>query len=246
VSASSSHEGLTEVARAYGTDPGWLLVRVEDLFGSSVFAGLRVLDVGAGRGLHTCAMAALGAREVVALEPDLDGSRGGTASRLEDQAQRLRLTNVRVVRAPLQDFRAEPGSFDRILLYAVVNHLDETHVQTLAASEESRARFLSLLRPLRKWLQPRGELVLFDAARHHALEPLIRAGLLRRHPLAPTIEWEKHQEPEVWAALLQEIGFSQVRFHWAAFSRHAWVRRLLGGRFWASLISPRFVLRAWP
>ena len=235
---------LADVARVYGTDPHWLAVRIEDLFGRCEFTGLRVLDVGAGRGLHSAAIAALGAREVVALEPDLDGSRGGSASVMEANAERLGLRNLRPLRCTLDAFHAEAGSFDLILLYAVVNHLDETRVQTLDHSTESRAHFGAILGSLRDWLRPGGELVLFDAARHHTLEPLLRAGILRRHPLAPTIEWEKHQDPEVWAELLRELGFAHVESRWAAFSRYAWVRWLLGGKRWATLLFPRFIIRA--
>ena len=236
---------LADVARVYDTDPHWLAVRVEDLFGRSDFTGLRVLEVGAGRGLYACALAALGAREVVALEPDLDGSRGGSAAVFEANAARLGLGNLRLLRCTLDAFRADAESFDLILLYAVVNHLDETHVQTLDRSPESRARFHAILGPLREWLRPGGELVLFDAARHHALEGLVRAGLLRRHPLAPTIEWHKHQDPEVWVRLLLDLGFTSVDSHGAAFSRHDWVRRMFGGRKWASaLVSPSFIVRA--
>jgi SAM-dependent methyltransferase len=236
---------LADVARLYRTDPRWLAVRIGDLFGRSDFTGLRVLDVGAGRGLHSSALAALGAREVVALEPDLDGSRGGSAAVLESNAKQLGLSNVRALHCTLDDFGDDAEPFDLILLYAVVNHLDETHVQTLDRSPESRARFTAILRSLRDRLRPGGEVVIFDAARHHMLEPLLRAGVLRRHPLAPTIEWHKHQDPDVWAELLRDVGFARVDSHWAAFSRYAWVRWLLGGRRWAAaLLSPRFVVRA--
>jgi SAM-dependent methyltransferase len=243
---SAGEDGLTAVAREYQTDPEWVRLRIEELFARSDFAGMRILEVGAGRGLFSCALAALGAREVVALEPELDGSRGGSASVFAENLARLGLSNVRLVRTTLQAFRSEVAAFDRILLYAVVNHLDETHVQTLDRSAESRERFRALLRPLREWLRPDGELILFDAARHHAFEPLVRAGLLRGHPLAPTMEWEKHQEPQIWEELLRDVGFGRVDHHSARYHPRGWRGRLARWSWVSALLPPRFVVRARP
>ena len=43
------------------------------------FDGARVLDVGSGRGLMTLYAAMRGAERVVSMEPEMDGSTGGTA-----------------------------------------------------------------------------------------------------------------------------------------------------------------------
>ena len=75
--------------------------------------------------------------------------------------------------------------------------------------------------------------------------PLIRAGLLKEHPRFPTIVWEKHQNPDVWAAVLRQTGFRDVHYHWAAFTRHDWIRATLGRLSVLNrLILAHFVLRA--
>ncbi len=237
---------LEAVAAFYKTDAHWLYVRCLDLFGRSDLTGLRVLDVGAGRGMHSCAMAALNAQQVIALEPQLDGSRAGVTEQFKTAVRELGLHNLVLLPDGLEQYEAEPESFDLILMYAVINHLDERHVQTLHYDAGSRARYVALLRPVLNWLKPGAPLVIYDAARHHALELLLRLHVLKRHPLFPTIEWHKHQNPKVWEAILAEVGFSHVRHHWAAFTRYDRIRALVGSSALAAyLIAPLFVIRAF-
>jgi hypothetical protein len=40
------------------------------------------------------------------------------------------------------------------------------------------------------------------------------ARLPLKNPLEPTIEWEKHQTPEKWAALLEDAGFRDPWIRW--------------------------------
>jgi hypothetical protein len=69
--------------------------------------------------------------------------------------------------------------------------------------------------------------------------------ILKRHPRYPTIEWQKHQNPEIWKRVLKKIGFVKINYHWAIYTRYDWIRAILG---WSSFISwvinPHFVIRA--
>lgn len=38
-----------------------------------------------------------------------------------------------------------------------------------------------------------------------------------RNPWAPSIEWNKHQPPGVWARLLENAGFRDPRIRWTPF-----------------------------
>src|SRR5690606_18843196 len=78
--------------------PGLALRRSEFWIRQSLrdapIAGKSVLDIGAGRGLFTCYMALKGARHVVALEPDGDGSVEAPRASLLRHVQALGLENV--------------------------------------------------------------------------------------------------------------------------------------------------------
>lgn len=236
---------LAPVARAYGTNARWLRVRTEDYFGTLDFTGKRVLDIGAGTGLYACCVASLNAECVVALEPEFDGSRNSASTTLHQRIEQLALHNVEFLPVALQDYNASPASFDLIYMIAVINHLDEAHVQTLHTDEESQAVYRQLLQPVYDLLKPGGTLVISDVSRFHPYVPLIQLGLLKRHPFQPDIEWEKHQHPSIWKPLLESVGFTDVRYHWATNWRYPRIPRLLvDNPIAAQLYSSQFIMQA--
>lgn len=245
MNAQEAERLLAPVACTYGTNVRWLRVRTADYFGILDFSGKHVLDVGAGTGLYACALAALGASQVVALEPELKGSGNTPLETFRHRLSELNLRNIEVYPTSLQKFVAQPGSFDIISMLAVINHLDETHVQTLHVDEKSRYMYRRLLRPVFECLRPGGTLVISDSSRMHAFSPFVNLGILRGHPFQSNIEWKKHQPPKVWKALFEEIGFAPVCFHWATNWRYSWMPRFLvdnivAAHFYISL----FVLHA--
>lgn len=243
--ARNADQLLTPVARTYGTNARWLRVRTEDYFGKLDFSGQRVLDIGAGSGLYACCVASLNAECVVALEPEFDGSRSTVIDTFRQRIKQLDLRNIEFHPVALQAYTAPPASFDLIYMMAVINHLDEAHVQTLHTDEASRAAYRQHLQPVFDLLKPGGTLVISDVSRFHPYAPLIQLGLLKRHPFQPTIEWEKHQHPAVWQSLLESIGFTNVRYHWATNWRYPYIPRLLvDNPIAAQSYSSQFVLRA--
>jgi len=242
---SNRESDFTNVAQCYNYDCHWLQVVTRDLFGTEDFTGMRVLDIGAGRGQHSCTVAALGAKEVIALEPEWDGSRPEVINTFEANINKLGMNNITLIKEPLDRFSAEDQSFDRILMYSVINHLDEEKVVDLDQNKESFNYYLKTLKPIFNWLKPGGELVVHDAARSHVFSSLLKAGILKRNPRYPTIEWEKHQNPEIWVKLFEETGFTRMKYHWGVYTRHDFIRKLLGwSSFISWLINPHFIIRA--
>ncbi|MDY7033213.1 MAG: class I SAM-dependent methyltransferase [Thermodesulfobacteriota bacterium] len=220
-------------------------MRTADYFGTLDFTGKHMLEVGAGNGLYTCCVSVLGAARPVALEPELKGATDSAVSTFRRSLDRLYIQIVEFYQLSLQEFVSPDQSFDTIYLLASINHLNETHVQTLHCNKESRCLYQHLLQSLFNWLKSGGTLVISDSSRWHAFTPMIKLGLMHKHPFQPNIEWEKHQSPKVWKELLEEIGFTPVHFHWATNWRYRWMPRFLvdnivAAHFYSSL----FVLRA--
>ena len=225
----------------------WSLARLDYVAGGCFrnlsLVNKSVLEIGAGGGWMSVWCVAKGASRVVALEPELAGSTKGVRSNLERLVQDLVLPPGLVTYLPItiqEFFQSNPGpEFDLILAYTVINHIDEEAVQRLNQPEEQAARksYLELLQQIRSILRPGGTLVITDNARRNLWGDL---GL--RNPVSPTIEWHKHQQPEVWVSLLLEAGFTSFALSWNVPSRLRWLRWGLSNRLASYCLNSHFLL----
>jgi SAM-dependent methyltransferase len=220
-----------------GRSPGNLRFHVGFLFDGVDVPGKTVLDVGAGDGTYSFYVASAGAAKVVALEPEGTGSRAGVRQAFARTAARLGLDHVEFVPATLQEYEARERRFDVLLLNSSINHLDEDACTRLHHDPEAREVYLGLLRKLAGMAAPGAKLVAVDCSRRNLF------ARLGRNPIAPTIEWEKHQPPELWAELLGQVGFENPRIRWHSFNTFRSVGRLLlGNRVAAYLTTSVFCL----
>ena len=218
--------------------PGNLRFYLDQLFEGIDLQGARVLDIGAGGGRYTFYAAAAGAARVVALEPEAAGSATGIATRFEQVRERLGVDSVELRNATLQDFDPGDERFDVLFMHASINHLDEPATMRLHTDESARQVYRELFAKLAGMSADGAKLVASDASRHNLF-----AKLPIRNPLHPTIEWDKHQPPEVWIELLREAGFSEPRVRWSTpNSLRRPGRILLGNRAAAWLTEGSFRL----
>ncbi|HYX63737.1 MAG TPA: methyltransferase domain-containing protein, partial [Burkholderiales bacterium] len=210
---------------------------LEDLFRDVVFAGRRVLDIGGGDGLYAFYAAIRGAREVVCLEPEADGYDDRAAGVFGAIARRYPGVPVRLERTRVQEHRDADG-YDVIVMNASINHVDEDACMQLTRSAEAREAFRRVFAHIGGLARRAARLVVTDCSRHNFF-----AALGVRNPICPTIEWDKHQPPEVWASLLEEAGFARPRVRWEPLYRFgAAGQRLLGNRVAAYFLKSMFRL----
>jgi SAM-dependent methyltransferase len=221
-----------------GRNPGNLCFEMENLFGHLSFKGRSVLDIGAGDGHVSLYAASAGATRVVALEPESAGSHADVRTTFERLADRLGMGQVVLRGETLQEF--EPGGehFDVLISKASINHLDEEKCSALHRDPDAWRAYREILSKLRKVANHDAHLIVGDCSRYNLF-----AQLGVRNPLVPVIEWEKHQPPKLWAALLEEVGFRAPDIRWTNFNT---LRRpgqlLLGNRVGAYLTASTFCL----
>jgi SAM-dependent methyltransferase len=183
------------------------------LFRGVDFQGRRVLDIGGGEGVYSFYAATMGASEVVCLEPEAAGSLGGEATMFERIHAQFPHLPVRLVGKGVADYE-DTTRFDIVALIASINHLDEPACERLHKDENARATYRRMFAHIASLTKVGGRVIIADATRHN-----FYAMLGVTNPLCPTIEWEKHQSPAVWASVLQEAGFSNPRISWEPLYR---------------------------
>lgn len=208
------------------------------LFRGIDFAGKDVLDVGAGTGLNGFYAACGGARRVICLEPAANGSTAGVHGKFQQLKRRLGTANIQMEPDYFQSFDFSGLSFDIILLHNSINHLDEPACVDLLRSRQALYRYRKIFDCLAAIARPGAKLIVCDCSRYNLF-----ALLGTRNPFMPTIEWEKHQSPEVWARLLEEAGFENPKIRWSSFNRLGTPGRwLLGNKPMAWMLKSHFWL----
>ena len=192
---------------------GNLQFHLKTLFKNIALENGRVLDIGGGSGLHSFYAACMGAKEVVCLEPETEGSRSGMGAKLRKLGRILGGDHVRFEPVTFQAFEPMGRQFDVILLHNSINHLDETACINLLNSEKSTAIYMDIFSKLSSLASGGSKLIVCDCSRYNFFALL---GI--RNPFAPTIEWHKHQAPEVWVDLLSQVGFVNPRLRWTSFN----------------------------
>lgn len=201
-------------------------------------AGKRVLDVGGGDGLLTFYAAALGAQNVVCLEPEFDGSTQGVNDNfLRFKRSHPAFAKVDLETVQLQEYESSP--FDIIMLSNVINHLDEDACIELHRDDAAALAYRKIFSHINSLMLPGAVLLATDCTRSNFYNAI---GV--SNPFMPDIEWHKHQSPSVWSQHLALAGFENTKIRWSSFNRFGkWGRVILGNKIGAYFTLGHFLLR---
>ncbi|HPA14611.1 MAG TPA: hypothetical protein PKV75_04970 [Desulfobacterales bacterium] len=198
-----------------------------------------MLEIGGGEGLFSLWGLANGLQSVTVLEPEMDGSTQGVGGHLKKHSRLLNLSQSDLEFLPLtfQAYRGKAESFDLILSYSSINHLEESACAQLDRSNDAKTTYLAIFVKVYDLLRSGGHFVISDAGRFNLWSVL---GI--KSPFAPTIEWQKHQEPLVWKNLLREAGFEFVALDWHRFYPLRRLGFLFANRIFAMATTSKFIL----
>ncbi len=205
--------------------------------------GRSVLEIGAGEGLSCVWCVLHGADKVVALEPEASGSTKGVKQEFDRMANAIGLKGkVEYLPVTFEDYlnKNQSRSFDYILMQAVINHLDEeaTKCLQLPEAEAERQRYRDTFKKMFDILKPNGVVVIYDVGRRNFWHDL-----KLKNPFAPSIEYDKHQQPKLWSGLLCQCGFRFMDIRWFTLYKLRHLCSLLSYRIPAYFLNSGFILR---
>ena len=189
-----------------------LKFHLDYLFQKVDFANLKVLDVGGGKGLLTFYAATKGAKSVICLEPECDGSSMGMNKEFNDIKFNISSTMpVELLPVTLQDYMTtvNKNEFDIIVMHNSINHLNEDACINLLKNKKCYQIYHEIFSKVYDIMKGGGQLIIADCSNRNLLNDM---GI--KNFLVPTIEWQKHQMPKTWISLLKEIGFKKPQLEW--------------------------------
>jgi cyclopropane fatty-acyl-phospholipid synthase-like methyltransferase len=233
---SSPTLAIEHAAQSIGyRSPERYVARARFLFDSIDLRGKRVLDVGCGKGAWAIWAAIHGASHVLGLEPEADGARSGTLASFKRLINDLSFEDRVIASSDHLEDTAGVSPFDVAVLFDVINHIDEKAVVALHHDQNAVAKFVATLRQMKALLGRGATVIVADCGRKNLWNTF---GL--RSPLAPTIEWEKHQEPEIWISIFRQAGFQLLDLRWSPLYPFG---RLTSNRLAQFATASHFVLR---
>lgn len=189
-----------------------LQFHLDYLFHNIDFAGKKVLDVGGGKGLLTFYAATKGAKSVICLEPESDGSSSGMNKGFNEIKFKISSSMpVELLPLTLQDYMNTVlnNEFDVVVMHNSINHLNEEACINLLKDKLSYQTYHEIFSKVYEIMKERGQLIIADCSNRNFLNDI---GV--KNFLVPTIEWHKHQTPRIWISLLKEIGFKNPQVEW--------------------------------
>ena len=228
----------TVIKEGLSSKKGDLQFKMATLFAGIDFNDKKVLDIGGGFGLFSFYMACRGAKKVICLEPEADGSSSGVTDKFQKLNTLLGKKNVELKAEGFQTFNAGDETYDVILLHNSINHLDETACINLLTEPEAKTVYKQLFSKIYSLLNRGALLIICDCSRYNFFSLV---GI--RNPFASTIEWHKHQAPKTWANMLIKEGFVNPRIRWSSFTKLGNLGRILtGNKLMAYFLRSHFCL----
>lgn len=173
----------------------------------------RILEIGSGKGIMSIFVGLSGAREVVSLEPEMDGSTNKSSELQQKRIKALELENVNLINKDFESFvvNYQDTEFDYIFSFQSINHIFETEKKLTRHSREWHT-YLDIGKKIRKLLVEDGIAIISDACRSGFFYKLKKVGINRpwRPNKRSNVNWKVHQNPDIWQNLFLQAGFSNV------------------------------------
>ncbi len=183
----------------------------KQIFQDIELSGKNMLEIGCGKGLFCIWASVQGANQVIGLEPLVKGSFDSSRiyTEFKQMVHTLELVNIDLLALRMQDYKADNRYFDIVLSIASINHLDEDSCICLRESNAAKEKYVEIFSNIADQMKEGAKLIILDCSNNNFFADI---GLT--NPMVKSIEWFKHQKPELWAELLSDCGFTDPKITW--------------------------------
>ena len=209
----------------------------EYIFKNVDLKGKTIADIGGGNGVASFyALTADTQCECWIVDPIIEGSNETMLAQYDSMAKTIGMSRIHFHKDLIETLEA-PLKFDIILMHNSINHIGEDIIEEAKIDERRYAEFVDRLKPIIDRLDPGGTIIVSDCGTKNFWD---RVGL--KSPLAPTIEWSLHGEPEFWQKMLESLDCIHVKTNWTTRREFGKLGKLfLANRFMSYFTTRHFV-----
>ena len=132
-----------------------------------------VLDIGAGNGVYSFYALAKGAKKLICIEPEFEGSRSNYISSLEKFRKFLNKdNNVIISTKTFQEFQSNI-KFDVVLMHYSINHIDEENCTILESSRKAQKIYNNYFEKIYNSMSLNSDLIITDVSKYNFLILLV-------------------------------------------------------------------------
>jgi SAM-dependent methyltransferase len=196
-----------------------------------------ILEIGCGDGRFSLWASINGAKKIVCLEPEMHGSTQNSTKFIKNSIKILKLKNVKFIENTIQKYDNRNEKFDIIVLKNSINHLNEKKCIILQKNNEAKTIYIKLLKKIATMMKINGKIIITDCSRYNFFNTI---GI--KNIFSPSIEWHKHQTPNIWIELLLKAGFNNAKISWTVPYPIRHLKFILDNRFASYFIVSHFKL----
>lgn len=188
-----------------------VLYKYRQRFKGINFKDKKVLEIGSGKGLVAIYVAMMGARQVVSMEPELDGSSSKAINIQKNRIKKFHLKNITLLTKDFNSWDPQGEKYDIVLSMSSINHLYEVPFNA-KYHEETNLFYTKIAEKIHSVLEPNGVAVIVDACRYGLFFAIKNLGIPRPWNLnkKTNVNWRLHQNPAVWKKIFSNGRFSKI------------------------------------
>lgn len=210
------------------------LFYLKNTFSRINFKDKTILDVGSGNGIFSFYFIINGAKEVVCLEPSLDGSDNNNENIFLSIVNEFRFTNIKFINQSLQNYITNKR-FDLIVMKDSINHINEDACINLKKNNYNRKIYIDIFNKINSLMLPDSQIFLSDASSKNFF-----GDLKIKNPFVGEIEWFKHQEPNIWISLMKESDFDIKFLDWSSINSLQFLGKMSNSKLISYFTSSNF------